>query len=355
MSVATVVSSQDSPMDFIISTQKREYHWACALEVEKEVWLEKLGQVSRGRAASVSSSEEPPGLPSAFSQKVARATASLSGDACASKKYDLIRSELLSNSDAFLKISAQIKRCNTLLTAFKNSSNVMRQGWLFKTKIVGDKMKGWDRRWFVLMDSGVLYYFKNKADPSPVGNCVVNGSEVAVVDQMVNDVSKKFSFCLSTVDGTTYILCAESQKELTGWIAILTQASSAQNQNPKKSQPAPPPVAILSAVNMTSGGDITVQLKSAFDTFDAFTRCTHRLISRSVLIQKEVGVLKRKMGKDRKLTSEEAMKQSAMSLKNPEKCGWLDKTHKNVKWNFEDGASAGLSSKTTFFIILRAP
>ena len=148
---------------------------------------------------------------------------------------------------------------------------------------------------------------------------------------MVNDVSKKFSFCLSTVDGTTYILCAESQKELTGWIAILTQASSAQNQKPKKSQPAPPPVATPSAVNMTSGGDITVQLKSAFDTFDAFTRCTHRLISRSVLIQKEVGVLTRKMGKDRKLTSEEAMKQIAMSLKTPEKCGWLDKTHKNEK------------------------
>lgn len=355
MSVATVVSSQDSPMDFIISTQKREYHWACALEVEKEVWLEKLGQVSRGRAASVSSSEEPPGLPSAFSQKVARATASLSGDACASKKYDLIRSELLSNSDAFLKISAQIKRCNTLLTAFKNSSNVMRQGWLFKTKIVGDKMKGWDRRWFVLMDSGVLYYFKNKADPSPVGNCVVNGSEVAVVDQMVNDVSKKFSFCLSTVDGTTYILCAESQKELTGWIAILTQASSAQNQKPKKSQPAPPPVAIPSAVNMTSGGDITVQLKSAFDTFDAFTRCTHRLISRSVLIQKEVGVLKRKMGKDRKLTSEEAMKQSAMSLKNPEKCGWLDKTHKNEKGELRGWRKRWFVIKDDFLYYFKSP
>jgi hypothetical protein len=70
----------------------------------------------------------------------------------------------------------------------------MRQGWLFKTKIVGDKMKNWDRRWFVLMDSCVLYYFKNKADPSPVGSMAISGSEVAVVDQMVNDVSKKFSF-----------------------------------------------------------------------------------------------------------------------------------------------------------------
>jgi hypothetical protein len=266
-----------------------------------------------------------------LTQKIAKATASLSGDAAINKKFDLIRSELLVGKDSFSKIDAQIKRCNLLLAAFKHSSNVMRQGWLFKTKLVGEKMRSWDRRWFVLMDSGILYYFKNKADPSPVGNVLISGSEVAVVDQMVNDVSKKFSFCLSTSDGTMFVLCAESQSDLTGWISILTQSSKALPEKQQRKPLPPPPVALPSVEMKAPGGDISSLLKSAIDTFDSFTRCTNKFATRSSLIQREVGVLKRKMGKDKKITSEEAMKQSAASLKSPEKCGWLDKTHKNEK------------------------
>jgi hypothetical protein len=355
MSVVSVSASSDS-LEFIVSSNKRDYQWICASSAEHQMWLEKLSVYSKSRSASVSSSDGPPGLPSVFSQKVAKATASLSGDAALNKKYDLVRSELMSCSDVFLKIDAQIKRCNLLLEAFKNSSNVMRQGWLFKTKIVGDKMKSWDRRWFVLMDSCVLYYFKNKADPSPVGNISISGSEVAVVDQMVNDVSKKFSFCLSTSDHTTYILCAESQSDLTGWINIMTQLSLASPQKQQKSQPTPPPFVLPSTAGMpASGSDLAVKLQSACDTFDTITRCSHKLISRSVLIQREVAVLKRKMGKDKKLTSEEAMKQSAASLKNPEKCGWLDKTHKNEKGELRGWRKRWFVIKDDFLYYFKSP
>jgi len=343
---------------FTISTNKREYTWITTSSAEKDVWLDKMQQFLRSRSASVSSSgsaDEPPGMPSVFTQKIAKATASLSGDSAINKKFELIRSELLSGKDSFSKIDAQIKRCNLLLAAFKHSSNVMRQGWLFKTKLVGEKMRNWDRRWFVLMDSGILYYFKNKADPSPVGNILISGSEVAVVDQMVNDVSKKFSFCLSTSDGTMFILCAESQSDLTGWIGILTQSSKAVPEKQQK-KPLPPPPVALPSVDMKPGtGDISTQLKTAIDTFDSFTRCSHKFATRSSLIQREVGVLKRKMGKGQKITSEEAMKQSAASLKSPEKCGWLDKTHKNEKGELRGWRKRWCVIKDDFLYYFKSP
>jgi hypothetical protein len=350
------VSAAANTSEFTISTNKREYNWVCASPAEQEVWLEKLNHTSRGRSASLSV-DEPPGIPSAFSRKVAKATGSLSGDAALHKTYDLIRAELLSSMDSLMKVDAQIKRCSLLLSAFKNSSSILRQGWLFKTKVVGDKMKSWDRRWFVLMDTGVLYYFKNKADPSPVGSISIHASDVAVVDQMVNDVSKKFSFCLSTSDGLTYILCAESQSELTGWIATLTKTSSSQPGKHQKPPPLPPAVVLPSAVNMKASGfsDFSSQLKTAFDTFDSFTRCSHKLTTRSFLVQREVGVLKRKMGKDKKLTSEEALKQSAASLKNAEKCGWLDKTRKNEKGELRGWRKRWCVIKDDFLYYFKSP
>ncbi|XP_075390449.1 sesquipedalian-1 [Tenrec ecaudatus] len=91
-------------------------------------------------------------------------------------------------------------------------------GFLYKK---GGRHATYHRRWFVLRGN-MLFYFEEPGSREPVGVIVLEGCTVELAD-----AAEEFAFAVrfAGARARTYVLAAESQAALEGWVKALSRAS----------------------------------------------------------------------------------------------------------------------------------
>ncbi|KAL3265410.1 hypothetical protein HHI36_009614 [Cryptolaemus montrouzieri] len=105
-----------------------------------------------------------------------------------------------------------------------SAANIVKEGWLFKR---GERIKNWRPRYFILLDDGSLFGFKNRphitAMSDPLNNFTVKGCQI-----MSTDRPKPYTFIIRGLQWTTVIermFNVETEREREEWIlAIKTVA-----------------------------------------------------------------------------------------------------------------------------------
>ncbi|XP_049722763.1 sesquipedalian-1 isoform X2 [Elephas maximus indicus] len=90
-------------------------------------------------------------------------------------------------------------------------------GFLYKK---GGRHATYHRRWFVLRGN-MLFYFEDPASREPVGVIILEGCTVELVE------AAEFAFAVrfAGARARTYVLAAESQAAMEGWVKALSRAS----------------------------------------------------------------------------------------------------------------------------------
>lgn len=91
-------------------------------------------------------------------------------------------------------------------------------GFLYKK---GGRHAAYHRRWFVLRGN-MLFYFEDPASREPVGVIILEGCTVELVE-----AAEEFAFAVrfAGARARTYVLAAESQAAMEGWVKALSRAS----------------------------------------------------------------------------------------------------------------------------------
>lgn len=91
-------------------------------------------------------------------------------------------------------------------------------GFLYKK---GGRHAAYHRRWFVLRGN-MLFYFEDAASREPVGVIILEGCTVELVE-----AAEEFAFAVrfAGTRARTYVLAAESQAAMEGWVKALSRAS----------------------------------------------------------------------------------------------------------------------------------
>ncbi|KAI2568004.1 PH domain containing endocytic trafficking adaptor 1 [Homo sapiens] len=91
-------------------------------------------------------------------------------------------------------------------------------GFLYKK---GGRHAAYHRRWFVLRGN-MLFYFEDAASREPVGVIILEGCTVELVE-----AAEEFAFAVrfAGTRARTYVLAAESQDAMEGWVKALSRAS----------------------------------------------------------------------------------------------------------------------------------
>lgn len=91
-------------------------------------------------------------------------------------------------------------------------------GFLYKK---GGRHAAYHRRWFVLRGN-MLFYFEDAASREPVGVIILEGCTVELVE-----ATEEFTFAVRFAEARarTYVLAAESQAAMEGWVKALSRAS----------------------------------------------------------------------------------------------------------------------------------
>nr|XP_035936452.1 sesquipedalian-1 [Halichoerus grypus] len=91
-------------------------------------------------------------------------------------------------------------------------------GFLYKK---GGRHAAYHRRWFVLRGN-MLFYFEEPASREPVGVIILEGCTVELVE-----AAEEFAFAVrfAGARARTYVLAAESQAAMEGWVKALSRAS----------------------------------------------------------------------------------------------------------------------------------
>ncbi|XP_074212395.1 sesquipedalian-1 isoform X1 [Camelus bactrianus] len=92
------------------------------------------------------------------------------------------------------------------------------EGFLYKK---GGRHAAYHRRWFVLRGN-MLFYFEDAASREPVGVIILEGCTVELVE-----AAEEFAFAVrfAGARARTYVLAAESQAAMEGWVKALSRAS----------------------------------------------------------------------------------------------------------------------------------
>uniref|UniRef100_A0A2K6AG62 Sesquipedalian-1 n=1 Tax=Mandrillus leucophaeus TaxID=9568 RepID=A0A2K6AG62_MANLE len=90
-------------------------------------------------------------------------------------------------------------------------------GFLYKK---GGRHAAYHRRWFVLRGN-MLFYFEDAASREPVGVIILEGCTVELVE-----AAEEFAFAVrfAGTRARTYVLAAESQAAMEGWVKALSSA-----------------------------------------------------------------------------------------------------------------------------------
>ncbi|MBZ3891458.1 Sesquipedalian-1 [Sciurus carolinensis] len=91
-------------------------------------------------------------------------------------------------------------------------------GFLYKK---GGRHAAYHRRWFVLRGN-MLFYFEEPGSREPVGVIILEGCTVELVE-----AAEEFAFAVrfAGARARTYVLAAESQAAMEGWVKALSRAS----------------------------------------------------------------------------------------------------------------------------------
>ncbi|XP_016058562.1 PREDICTED: sesquipedalian-1 [Miniopterus natalensis] len=91
-------------------------------------------------------------------------------------------------------------------------------GFLYKK---GGRHAAYHRRWFVLRGN-MLFYFEDPGSREPVGVIILEGCTVELVE-----AAEEFAFAVrfAGARARTYVLAAESQAAMEGWVKALSRAS----------------------------------------------------------------------------------------------------------------------------------
>ncbi|KAM6155765.1 sesquipedalian-1 [Rhynchocyon petersi] len=91
-------------------------------------------------------------------------------------------------------------------------------GFLYKR---GGRHAAYHRRWFVLRGN-MLFYFEDPASREPVGVIILEGCTVELVE-----ATEEFAFAVRFAGSRvrTYVLAADSQAAMEGWVKALSRAS----------------------------------------------------------------------------------------------------------------------------------
>uniref|UniRef100_A0A6J0UJU1 Sesquipedalian n=1 Tax=Pogona vitticeps TaxID=103695 RepID=A0A6J0UJU1_9SAUR len=91
-------------------------------------------------------------------------------------------------------------------------------GFLYKK---GERNTAYHRRWFVLKGN-MLFYFEDRESREPVGVIILEGCTVELCES-----TEEFAFAIKfdCAKSRTYILAAESQAAMEGWVKSLSRAS----------------------------------------------------------------------------------------------------------------------------------
>ncbi|XP_067033717.1 uncharacterized protein [Acropora muricata] len=98
-----------------------------------------------------------------------------------------------------------------------SSAPTDREGYLNKK---GELNRGYQRRWFILKGN-LLYYFEKRSDKEPIGVIVLDNCHVELAES-----GEPYAFQITFGgDGRTYILGADSSKEMEAWMRSITHSN----------------------------------------------------------------------------------------------------------------------------------
>ncbi|XP_026114138.1 uncharacterized protein LOC113092661 isoform X2 [Carassius auratus] len=118
------------------------------------------------------------------------------------------------------KVQAFGKRCQ----AAKRDPNcpVVIRGWLYKRDSTGLKL--WKRRWFVLSNY-CLYYYKDSREDSVLGSIPLPSYRILYCSPR-ECRNRKYAFKVVHEGMRPYIMSAETQEDMLGWVRALSQSAS---------------------------------------------------------------------------------------------------------------------------------
>ncbi|XP_067290661.1 pleckstrin homology domain-containing family A member 5 isoform X2 [Pseudorasbora parva] len=118
------------------------------------------------------------------------------------------------------KVQAFGKRCQ----AAKRDPNcpVVIRGWLYKRDSTGLKL--WKRRWFVLSNY-CLYYYKDSREESVLGSIPLPSYRILYCSPR-ECRNRKYAFKVVHQGMRPYIMSAETQEDMLGWVRALSQSAS---------------------------------------------------------------------------------------------------------------------------------
>lgn len=98
-----------------------------------------------------------------------------------------------------------------------SSAPTDKEGFLNKK---GELNRGYQRRWFILKGN-LLYYFEKRSDKEPIGVIVLDNCHVELAES-----GEPYAFQITFGgDGRTYILGADTPKEMESWMRAITHSS----------------------------------------------------------------------------------------------------------------------------------
>ncbi|XP_039540440.1 uncharacterized protein si:ch211-234p6.5 isoform X2 [Pimephales promelas] len=118
------------------------------------------------------------------------------------------------------KVQTFGKRCQ----AAKRDANcpVVIRGWLYKRDSSGLKL--WKRRWFVLSNF-CLYYYKDSREESVLGSIPLPSYRILYCSPR-ECRNRKYAFKVVHQGMRPYIMSAETQEDMLGWVRALSQSAS---------------------------------------------------------------------------------------------------------------------------------
>ncbi|XP_056594396.1 uncharacterized protein si:ch211-234p6.5 isoform X2 [Triplophysa dalaica] len=125
------------------------------------------------------------------------------------------------NRDQFHeKVQTFGKRCH----AVKRDPNcpVVIRGWLYKRDSTGLKL--WKRRWFVLSNY-CLYYYKDSREESVLGSIPIPSYRILYCSPR-ECRNRKYAFKVVHQGMRPYIMSAETQEDMLGWVRALSQSAN---------------------------------------------------------------------------------------------------------------------------------
>lgn len=100
----------------------------------------------------------------------------------------------------------------------QSKTPVDREGWLMKR---GEVNRAFQKRWF-LLKGNLLFYFEKKTDRDPVGVIILEGCTVELAE---NEELFAFKILFHGSGHRAYVLSADSQEDMEGWMKALACAS----------------------------------------------------------------------------------------------------------------------------------